>query len=86
MAAGGFEEGGRCGIHTRDHRGRSTELPLSTSPSNACNRWLTLGGWPKWRRVVFEKRVVDAVHPLGIARAPITALPLPTAPSKADGP
>ena len=55
------KRGGRCGIPNGAHRGPEIAHPLSIAPSNAGGRWLTLGGWPKWRRVVLEIGAADAV-------------------------
>ena len=58
--------------------GPKTALPLSTTPSKAGGRWLALGRWPKWRRVVLENGLADAVYHPVVTGVRKTALPLLT--------
>ena len=70
IAAWGFRNGAFDAVYPLGTTGPQTALPISTSPSDAGGRWLTLGRWPKWRREVLENGAVGAVYSPGITGAP----------------
>ena len=76
--ARGFRKWAVNAVYPPGSMGRKIAIPLSPTPTKAGGRWLTLSGWPKWRRGVLENGAVDAVYPPGITGAPRTALPLST--------